>query len=187
MLWFIILLCLVSPIVSTPVLNRRMIRKINSYPGITWIARIPEFYRDYTVDDFRILLNSTPTWNGEEVYTNDAINVPTEYVADHSYRYNPKHLDGCASIQRQILKTGPVSAKISVFSDLPAYNDGVYVHRVGTLLGAHNVRIVGWGYDNKTHYPYWLVDPSWNNEWGLNGYFKIIRGVNECGIEEDVQ
>lgn len=24
---------------------------------------------------------------------------------------------------------------------------------------------------------------SWNNDWGDSGYFRIIRGQNECGIE----
>lgn len=27
---------------------------------------------------------------------------------------------------------------------------------------------------------------SWNEEWGNNGTFKILRGVNECDIEAQV-
>ena len=27
---------------------------------------------------------------------------------------------------------------------------------------------------------------SWNADWGDDGFFKIIRGRNECGIEEFV-
>lgn len=30
---------------------------------------------------------------------------------------------------------------------------------------------------------YWLAANSWNEDWGLNGFFKIKRGSNECGIE----
>uniref|UniRef100_A0A453HB91 Peptidase C1A papain C-terminal domain-containing protein n=1 Tax=Aegilops tauschii subsp. strangulata TaxID=200361 RepID=A0A453HB91_AEGTS len=31
-----------------------------------------------------------------------------------------------------------------------------------------------------------LLANQWNRGWGDDGYFKIIRGKNECGIEEDV-
>lgn len=33
---------------------------------------------------------------------------------------------------------------------------------------------------------YWIVDNSWNTYWGDRGYFKILKGVNECGIESDI-
>ena len=46
------------------------------------------------------------------------------------------------------------------------------------------VRIVGWGTESGGDY--WLVANSWNSGWGDNGFFKIARGVNECGIESDV-
>jgi cathepsin B len=29
---------------------------------------------------------------------------------------------------------------------------------------------------------YWLVANSWNEDWGSNGFFKIQRGNDECGI-----
>jgi len=35
----------------------------------------------------------------------------------------------------------------------------------------------------ETSEDYWKIKNSWNNEWGDHGYFKILRGVNECGIE----
>lgn len=34
--------------------------------------------------------------------------------------------------------------------------------------------------------PYWLIANSWNEEWGNHGTFKILRGQNECGIEQNV-
>merc|ERR1712079_218537 len=33
---------------------------------------------------------------------------------------------------------------------------------------------------------YWLIKNSWNEEWGDHGLFKIARGTDECGIEDDV-
>jgi len=49
----------------------------------------------------------------------------------------------------------------------------------------HAVVIVGYGIDAKTSIPYWKVRNSWGN-WGEQGYFRIKRGVNMCGIESDV-
>jgi len=30
------------------------------------------------------------------------------------------------------------------------------------------------------------VANSWNESWGEKGFFRILRGVNECGIEDNV-
>ena len=30
---------------------------------------------------------------------------------------------------------------------------------------------------------YWLAANSWGESWGEKGFFRIRRGVNECGIE----
>ena len=43
--------------------------------------------------------------------------------------------------------------------------------------------MVGWGTQNSTDY--WTVQNSWGAGWGTEaGFFKIARGVNECGFEE---
>jgi len=52
------------------------------------------------------------------------------------------------------------------------------------LLQGHAIKILGWGVENDQ--PYWLVANSWNDQWGDNGYFKILRGVDECGIEDEI-
>lgn len=58
--------------------------------------------------------------------------------------------------------------------------------RTGSYLGGHAVKIIGWGTDEKSGLDYWLVANSWNDSWGENGFFRILRGVNECGIEAQV-
>jgi hypothetical protein len=44
------------------------------------------------------------------------------------------------------------------------------------------MQIVGFGVEAGQKY--WLVANSWNPHWGDKGFFKILRGVYECGIED---
>jgi cathepsin B len=91
-----------------------------------------------------------------------------------------------------------LQAAFDVYDDFFNYKSGVYQHTSGSLAGGHAVRIIGWGTENST--PYWLVANSWGRFWGLDGrasvrvetrifcagYFKILRGSNECGIEHGI-
>nr|ATU82521.1 venom C1A protease 3 [Lethocerus distinctifemur] len=88
------------------------------------------------------------------------------------------------AIQTEIMTNGPVEGAFSVYSDFVQYKEGVYQHVAGSMLGGHAIRILGWGVENGT--PYWLVANSWNTDWGDNGYFKILRGRDECGIESEI-
>ena len=45
------------------------------------------------------------------------------------------------------------------------------------------MRFVGWGVENGTKY--WRIANSWNKYWGEDGYFRIVRGTNEGGIERE--
>ena len=89
-----------------------------------------------------------------------------------------------AKIQTEIMTHGPVEAAFTVYNDFLTYKSGVYHHTSGSALGGHAIKIVGWG--NESGAPYWLVANSWNEGWGANGFFKIRRGNNECGIEGQI-
>jgi cathepsin B len=88
------------------------------------------------------------------------------------------------SIQEAIMTNGPVEAAFSVYADFANYVSGVYHHVSGQMMGGHAIRIVGWGEDAGTKY--WKVANSWNPYWGEKGYFRIVRGTDECGIEDQV-
>jgi cathepsin B len=88
-------------------------------------------------------------------------------------------------IRTEIFKNGPVEADFTVYADFPTYKSGVYQRHSDQELGGHAIRILGWGVENGT--PYWLCANSWNSDWGDKGFFKILRGSNECGIEDDIQ
>eukprot|EP00692_Jakoba_bahamiensis_P002912 EC686717.1.p2 GENE.EC686717.1~~EC686717.1.p2 ORF type:complete len:151 (+),score=40.93 EC686717.1:3-455(+) len=101
-----------------------------------------------------------------------------------------KHIGGLFSfkrvedIQNEIMANGPVQTGFSVYQDFMSYQSGVYKHHSGSLLGGHAVEIVGWGVSGSE--AYWIVKNSWGTSWGIDGYFWIARGSDECGIEADV-
>jgi cathepsin B len=93
-------------------------------------------------------------------------------------------VSGVNQIMAEIMKNGPVEAGFDVYADFVTYKSGVYQHTTGQFLGGHAIKILGWGVDNGT--PYWIIANSWNPNWGMNGYFWMLRGQDECGIEDNV-
>ena len=81
---------------------------------------------------------------------------------------------------------GPVQGAFNVYRDFFSYKSGVYKHLSGSSAGGHAIKIVGWGVDSTSKLPYWIVANSWDVTWGLNGFFWILRGSDECGIEDNV-
>jgi cathepsin B len=81
----------------------------------------------------------------------------------------------------EISTKGPIEVALSVYEDFLTYKSGVYSHKTGQMLGGHAVKAIGYGVENNQKY--WLITNSWNESWGDNGFIKILRGTNECGIE----
>uniref|UniRef100_A0A1B6G399 Peptidase C1A papain C-terminal domain-containing protein n=2 Tax=Cuerna arida TaxID=1464854 RepID=A0A1B6G399_9HEMI len=108
-----------------------------------------------------------------------------DYNKDKHFGKSAYSVDGDEKqIQIEIMKNGPVEGAFSVYEDFVQYKAGVYKHVAGKVLGGHAIRILGWGVEDGT--PYWLVANSWNTDWGDHGYFKILRGSDECGIESEI-
>jgi cathepsin B len=88
---------------------------------------------------------------------------------------------GESNMMNEIMTHGPIEAAFTVYDDFLTYKSGVYQHTSGAYLGGHAIRVLGWGVEQGKKY--WLVANSWNEDWGDKGYFKILKGTNECGIE----
>merc|ERR1719319_1351889 len=71
-----------------------------------------------------------------------------------------------------------------VYRSFMSYHSGIYhkKKKEKTPEGGHAVKIVGYGTVGK--HQYWLVANSWNTDWGEDGFFRILRGHNECGLEK---
>jgi len=93
-------------------------------------------------------------------------------------------VSGVDQIAAEITQHGPLEASFTVFEDFLNYKSGVYQYTSGQELGGHAIKIVGYGTENNLDY--WLCQNSWTTSWGDQGFFKIARGTDECGIEESV-
>ncbi|KAL5236292.1 hypothetical protein ACI65C_003702 [Semiaphis heraclei] len=83
---------------------------------------------------------------------------------------------------KEIYENGPITASFFMYQDFVNYQSGVYSYNSGKYVTTHAVKILGWGEENGT--PYWLAANSFNTYWGDHGFVKILRGANECYIEE---
>merc|ERR1712151_1241499 len=84
--------------------------------------------------------------------------------------------DGLASAVEQQPVSDAIEADQMSFQ---LYNGGVMTGTCGTQLD-HGVLVVGYGTDSGKQY--WKVKNSWGASWGENGYIRMVRGQNQCGI-----
>lgn len=88
-----------------------------------------------------------------------------------------------SELRQALFQYGPVSIAFQVVDGFKDYSSGVYVSSVcknGPSDVNHAVLAVGYGTENGIDY--WLIKNSWGAAWGDNGYFKMQRGVNMCGV-----
>ena len=90
---------------------------------------------------------------------------------------------------------GPLSALLDA-GTLQFYKGGVWTGSTNPDAGKlrtcsktalnHAVLLTGYGVDEDTKQPFWSVKNSWGADWGEEGYFRILRGEGECGINTAV-
>lgn len=90
-------------------------------------------------------------------------------------------VEGESTMMAELSTKGPIEVAFSVYEDFLTYKSGVYQHKTGSMLGGHAVKAIGYGTEGGVKY--WIIANSWNESWGDNGFIKILRGTDECGIE----
>ena len=85
-------------------------------------------------------------------------------------------------LQQLVYEFGAV--EVSMYSKNADFNglktNEIYQSCKPDQTSGHAVTVVGYGVEDGVKY--WHVKNSWGNEWGNRGFFRIIRGKNECGF-----
>jgi len=88
------------------------------------------------------------------------------------------------AMQQALVENGPLDVSIYVADDFHSWDWNQVYHSedCGLKWPTHEVVIVGYG-EEEDGTKFWTVKNSWGRGWGLDGYFRIARGVNMCSIE----
>lgn len=93
------------------------------------------------------------------------------------------------AVKAALFKKGPLAVSVDADpSSFRFYTNGVYANpSCGTKAKdlSHAVILSGYGTDNVTGKDYWLVKNTWSTWWGEEGYIRIERHPNDCGISTE--
>ncbi|XP_064543542.1 procathepsin L [Drosophila montana] len=76
---------------------------------------------------------------------------------------------------------GPLACSVNGLESLLLYKRGIYAdEECNNGEVNHSILVVGYGTEDGQDY--WIVKNSWDKAWGEDGYFRLPRGKNFCGI-----
>eukprot|EP01060_Flectonema_neradi_P024305 TRINITY_DN32_c1_g1_i4.p1 TRINITY_DN32_c1_g1~~TRINITY_DN32_c1_g1_i4.p1 ORF type:complete len:339 (+),score=71.63 TRINITY_DN32_c1_g1_i4:53-1069(+) len=94
-----------------------------------------------------------------------------------------KNAEGESKIESQLPSVGPITIGINA-TPMQDYKGGIDNPKFCSGLELdHAVLIVGFGTENGVDY--WKIKNSWAADWGEEGYYRIVRGENKCGLAND--
>ncbi|KAF8410528.1 hypothetical protein HHK36_003059 [Tetracentron sinense] len=92
-------------------------------------------------------------------------------------------------IAANVVKNGPLAVAINAVF-MQTYMGGVSCPYICSKRLDHGVLLVGYGEGyapiRMKEKPYWIIKNSWGESWGENGFYKICRGRNICGVDSMV-
>ncbi|XP_068128655.1 procathepsin L-like [Hyperolius riggenbachi] len=111
------------------------------------------------------------------------------YKPDEAIKFNVSKyyiLEGEDNMASSVALGGPITVGLGAGGDFHLYNSGIFTGDCPEQPN-HAVIIVGYGSEHDKEsdetVDYWIVRNSWGKGWGDNGYIKMQRNVNLCGID----
>ena len=85
-------------------------------------------------------------------------------------------------LTKALAGVGPVSIAVDATSQaFHFYSSGIYQDaECSPGRATHAMLVIGYGAWKGVEY--WLVKNSWGREWGEEGYMRIAKGDNMCGV-----
>mmetsp|Transcript_116390 Transcript_116390/g.336190 ORF Transcript_116390/g.336190 Transcript_116390/m.336190 type:complete len:532 (-) Transcript_116390:104-1699(-) len=114
-------------------------------------------------------------------------------AANHRYVGGFYGNSSSARMMEEVYKNGPIVVSFEPNEDFMFYAGGIFAQqKIGVpapLVGHstewqqvdHAVLLVGWG--EEFGQKYWIVQNSWGETWGEDGFFRIARDINDSGVE----
>jgi C1A family cysteine protease len=83
-----------------------------------------------------------------------------------------------AEIARSVAENGPVYVTVDADS-WETYAGGVLTNCPASQIDDAALIV---GYNDEAVPPYWIIKNSWGTSWGENGFIRVVKGKNACGI-----
>jgi len=100
----------------------------------------------------------------------------TYEIAEHG------QVSGEANMMAELAARGPMACGLCVTEEFEDYDGGIFVDKTGVTCQNHEISIAGYGEEDGVKF--WIGRNSWGTYWGEEGWFRLIRGVNNMGIED---
>jgi cathepsin L len=87
-------------------------------------------------------------------------------------------------LQHALVHHGAIPVAVHVTPNLFLYTGGIFSDaacRANQIN--HAVLLVGYGEDEQNR-PFWILKNSWGEDWGEDGYFRLLRNVDACGVSQ---
>ncbi|POM58496.1 Cysteine protease family C01A, partial [Phytophthora palmivora] len=116
----------------------------------------------------------------------------TRYVTISRNQHIPHYCGSCWSFEygttlgeqqmmAEIYARGPIACSVAVTDEFLKYSGGIFDDKTNATDVDHAISIVGWGEEDGV--PFWVLRNSWGSFWGEDGWMRLVRGVNNVGVE----
>jgi len=103
----------------------------------------------------------------------------------NQYDYVNYTLPAETAMMNEIYQRGPIACGVAVPAALLNWTgNGVFVDTTGENEIDHDISVVGWG-TTAAGQDYWIIRNSWGAFWADEGFFSLVRGINNIMIESN--